>query len=754
MPPAGGDQKKAALEVGPLQKPAKDILNVKKSVPQAAPLETPPKDILNVKKPVPQAAPLETPSKDLLNVKKPVPQAAPLETPSKDILKKSEAEALKKPSNDILKKSEAEALKKPSNDIIKKSEAEALKKPSNDIPVPKRSEPDAATTEKPASKAHKSGPASGTEKPASKDEPDTDPLADMPSLKESGPTAGPAADKPDLKDILTGTDLDLEEAVKLVSMDMRNIYVELKDYRNCMQAHACYECLVTFDAIALHAYAHRTLAPNLGAVQLLQQQHWPVDMTNEHWRGWQEIIVVRSTSRTDPPEHGHYQVVNGDALRLAFVHGWAQAKEAEKPTDAFQTAARCVKVRFELLILDETFEMKKWELNEKTNLAAETQILQGLKRALAVQGVADMLQREGQPNGPKDLEKWFKTAKVTTADMSARVVSTMMKVATRFKSAVECRLILTELDSAFGSKHAFQHSNSLDVACQKTGVKNNAKLAASLLLWCLSLCRDEMMRGDMPPEIGHIGVKAAFTRYLLKKRLVAYLVRKFTWKKVDAIEEKLALPVGYQCFEVLNTLFSNYEAWRQSGLSPGSEVSMAWLHNMPPHMVRVIHFCSHLLRGGGDLESVLANIVETSPLVSPEAALLQMQKFLDVDATIKEHDAWMEKMLAPAPPPEPALPTPTPEKDPVQVHTNAAESQGDNAGLIEDEQAHPADDDEEMQPADPVVDQVEATRTSYFPSLALSSAIVDMLKKNPDDMQFQHMVEEAIIRCSPAALLP
>ena len=302
------------------------------------------------------------------------------------------------------------------------------------------------------------------------------------------------------------------------------------------------------------------------------------------------------------------------------MHGWANTKRAQQSTDAFETAARCLKVRFELLVLDEQFEMKKWELNEKSLLSAETQILQGIKKALAVQGVQDMLSREGLPHAPKDLEKWFKAARITSQDMSARVISTMLKVATRFQSAVECRLILTELDSAFGSKHSFQNTTSLDIACQKTGVKNNNKLATSLLQWCLSLCRDEMLRGDMPPEVGHVGLKAAFTRYLLKRRLVAYLVRKFTWKKLDALEEKLALPVGFQCFEVMNTLFGSYESWRKSGLSPGSTVTMGWLHNMPPHMVRLIHFCSQCLRGGGDLESVIADIVEASPLVSPEAA--------------------------------------------------------------------------------------------------------------------------------------
>ena len=50
-------------------------------------------------------------------------------------------------------------------------------------------------------------------------------------------------------------------------------------------------------------------------------------------------------------------------------------------------------------------------------------------------------------------------------------------------------------------------------------------------------------------------------------------------------------------------------------------------------------------------------------------------------------------------------------------------------------------------------DQVESVRASHFPSLALSSAVIDMLTKNPDDRMFENLVEEAIIRCLPAAAL-
>ena len=85
-----------------------------------------------------------------------------------------------------------------------------------------------------------------------------------------------------------------------------------------MEAHSCYECLVTFDAVALHAYAHRTLAPSFGSVQKLQKQHFPEDLSTDCFRGWQEVIIIRAVSKTEPPVHGQYQVVNGDALR-SFV---------------------------------------------------------------------------------------------------------------------------------------------------------------------------------------------------------------------------------------------------------------------------------------------------------------------------------------------------------------------------------------------------------------------------------------------------
>ena len=55
-----------------------------------------------------------------------------------------------------------------------------------------------------------------------------------------------------------------------------------------------------------------------------------------------------------------------------------------------------------------------------------------------------------------------------------------------------------------------------------------------------------------------------------------------------------------------------------------------------------------------------------------------MTKFFDVEASLKEHDAWVEKMVAP---PEPAKPEPAKP----EVHIDNMETQTESLGADEDE---------------------------------------------------------------------
>ena len=163
----------------------------------------------------------------------------------------------------------------------------------------------------------------------------------------------------------------------------------------------------------------------------------------------------------------------------SFFLAWEQATLAGQDTADFEMGARSMRVRFELLPDIEQCELRKWTLNAEADCAAETQVLVGLKRAKAVRQVEAMLYREGKANSSADMERFFKRGGL--GKMSAKSVGIMVKIAERFEAIPEAGLIIADLDSAFLTAHVLASHSNLDLVCQKTAVKKDPALQASLL---------------------------------------------------------------------------------------------------------------------------------------------------------------------------------------------------------------------------------------------------------------------------------
>ena len=145
---------------------------------------------------------------------------------------------------------------------------------------------------------------------------------------------------------------------------------------------------------------------------------------------------------------------------------------------------------------------------------------------MAVYDVQIALKSQGFSASQEDLSKWFSKGGVKA--MSPKAIGTMLKIWSRFSQAGQAAVRPVEiLDSQFGSRHCMAWTTNLDFICQRTSCRKTASIQNSSLCWCLECLLEDVGCKRFPPDLNQPSLKIVVSRYLLKKRVLTYIARKF-----------------------------------------------------------------------------------------------------------------------------------------------------------------------------------------------------------------------------------
>ena len=247
--------------------------------------------------------------------------------------------------------------------------------------------------------------------------------------------------------------------------------------------------------------------------------------------------------------------------------------------------------------------MRKWKLAQQAEDCHQSQVLVGLRRVQAVKEVSQALAKLGKDSSADSLAKWFASGQVR--GMSTKVISSMLKIANRFDAAgKEASLLVSELDSQYNVGHTLANSSSLDCLCQKTSCRTNKPLESALLLWCLTMFVADAQLGKIMPDLAVPAFKQVLGRYLLRRRVVFFLLKKF----------------GQDCPE-WHTTFASVANFKESGLASSlpSSLSLSWMQALPEHCQAVLAFAAKVMRGTDQLDSLMDAALAKDALLAPEA---------------------------------------------------------------------------------------------------------------------------------------
>lgn len=308
---------------------------------------------------------------------------------------------------------------------------------------------------------------------------------------------------------------------------------------------------------------------------------------------------------------------------MSFLYAWQLAianGQDNKSLKGFMEGCRSMRVKFQYFATWEEFELSKWKVADRTQEIAESQVLVGLKRARAVAELQVSLKNGGHAAEPEDLAKFFSQANLRS--MSGRVISMMVKIWTRFAQAgpAVCNLVET-LDSEYGVHHTFNSHSNLDFLCQRTSCKTNPALQNSLLQWVLECFCYEVTKGKVAADVTGPGLKALLHRYLLKRRIVGYISKKFQGVDGDSEASHSDLPPEYSPSRVLQTVLGTMEGFRTSGLNSELPANLAWFGRLDEYLQRLLLFGSLVLRGATELDAVMDGCLGRDSLMSAEASL-------------------------------------------------------------------------------------------------------------------------------------
>ncbi|CAE7906934.1 unnamed protein product [Symbiodinium microadriaticum] len=445
--------------------------------------------------------------------------------------------------------------------------------------------------------------------------------------------------------------------------------------------------------------------------------HWTADDGSLGFSSWSDAVVIRSKSMSERPKPLEHDTVNHDAYRVSFLVAWSQKQQLGLSTSDFEKGCRCFRVRYEYLPGDEHFERRKWQLCQDAFTGSQVQTLVGLRRAQAVQEVERLLQRSGKSSSAGDIEKWFRAGNLQ--QMSEKTIRAMLRIARRFATvSPEGPLIVAELDSKFQTEHCLSGHTNLDLLCSRTSIPKNSTLENGLLMWVLQSLREDIIKGSLDPNVGGQLLGSIVSMYLLKRRLVLYQVKKFG--------------ADHKAF---GEAFSSMQTFLKSGLELQQASCLEWLRQAPDYLVEVVTFSAKVLKGHKAIDEVLLKLAMADPKMSPEGALLELEK-----AGLHDHRALVGLMEDAKQPKVPeTIPAP-PEADKQAAEQEVSKDVPEE--LPEDMGDQVAAEDEKKSKETKGLDRLQA-----FPHLKhhMADLLHDIIYKNPDDNKFANVLDDAII---------
>lgn len=263
----------------------------------------------------------------------------------------------------------------------------------------------------------------------------------------------------------------------------------------------------------------------------------------------------------------------------------------------------------------------KWTLMAKNKGTAETDLLRGYRRTLAVDAVRASLASRSKPHTIGDIATWFATVHVEAGSerMTAAVVAQHLKVHDRVSSNRRAALMLDLLESTCGRHHPLSNLTSLDVVCKKTAVPKNRPLEAALISWVVSGFAVLKARGMSDMPTAKAGVANLTSVILLVRRLVHYLIMRFPPKTTaGGLAKDTVLKIFgdwamfHKCFPKGDALDIDLDVVPQTVLG-----------HLDDNGGVLVEFFSALMDIRNDMYALLKTAAVQNPLVPPEQFLMR-----------------------------------------------------------------------------------------------------------------------------------
>ena len=252
---------------------------------------------------------------------------------------------------------------------------------------------------------------------------------------------------------------------------------------------------------------------------------------------------------------------------------------------SFEQGCRAMRVRFQCVASWEEHKLAKWKEAEDVEGFAETLVLVGLKRCRALADLQASLKAKGHASDAADLGKFFTQGNLRS--MSSRVIGVMLRIWGRFAAAgTPC--------CEFGPKHTFSENSISDFL----SANQLQKGSSTSLSWVLKCFCFDAKQGRVPANTSGSALKTLVHRYLLKRRIMSYVAKKFSFEDLKATDA----PEEYWPNRVLHTVLGTVEGFRTSGLTSELPANLAWIGTLPEFLQRLLIFGSLVLRGAIELD--------------------------------------------------------------------------------------------------------------------------------------------------------
>ena len=397
---------------------------------------------------------------------------------------------------------------------------------------------------------------------------------------------------------------------------------------------------------------------------------------------------------------------------------------------AYRKHAKAIHVRFVYLPdLDDSMRAR-WDLMEKSKSSAESDLLRGFRRTLAVEGVRRSLASRCKPHGAAEVTAWFSSVHFESEKMTKDIVAQHLKIYDRIATNKKSSAMLDEMESRWGRFHGLSSLTALDLVCKKTSLPKNKPLESALITWVIHGIAVACARGHSEvPKASSVGTFSNIL--LLVRRVVFYLLNRFPPRTQSGKDMKDTLLKLFGDWLGFHKAFSKGEALEPMGLAP-PEMETTVLGQLDDTSQSLAEFLTILMDLRSDVYVLLKTATAQSALVSPDAWLMRE----DVKAAgIFDLTDFGEKYNQPREqepvPQEPSLPPPPAGPTPVtldfseELSNEAPASEGVSQATLRNELVK-----------------------EHFPDVVLPSEVLDKFGR-VDPETLTKMLDSACLRASP-----